>query len=872
MSAQETFRVFVSAVSNELAGFRREVARVLRRKGLEACDQDHFHQGPGTLLEKLRDYIQKCDVVVLLVGDQCGAVPTHEHVKALGPIPGYDAFRADSKQTFASYTQWEYLLAKHYSKPTLVFFTDAKNGYKPENPSKDDAAQTASQAAYRAWIHHRGEHREAIVTADQLKEDLLVNPLLPTLHHRKRIHLPHLSLGTLFKGRDDILKKLRDDFSSDRPGVATAITGKAVHGLGGVGKTRLAIEFAWRNELDYNALLFVTADSPEALQVSIANLVGPMVLNLPEKDAREMDVRMKAVLDWLQDHPGWFLIIDNVDKPESAQAVQSLLAQLHGGQVLITSRLGHWRGMVKPLALDVLAPEDAAAYLKEATEPPCIDPGRTTTPTDAADALRLAKALGGLALALEQAAGYIAELRVTFADYLTKWNAHDQTVQTWHDPLVMQYPRPVATTWQTTIDQLGAAEFALLRLLAYYAPDPLPLSVFGTEKAVAHWKGAIELLCDEIPRLRPIANASTQSSPHAPREELVTRSVTTTLADVQKAVHMLARYNMADWDAPAKTIEVHRVVQEILRNRVPEADRVAWTLASLKLLDDAFVGDPTDVRSWPVLNPLAAHAEEVTRHADEVKITDPTSRLMNQLGLLFKQQIRFSDAENLYRRAIANDEKNFGAEHPNVAIRLNNLAALLHVTNRLSEAEPMMRRALAIDEKSFGTEHPKFANRLNNLAQLLQDTNRLSEAEPMMARVVSIFEKALGPDHPQVAVALNNLAQLLKATNRLSDAEPLMHRALAIDEKSFGPEHPNVGRDLNNLAQLLQDTNRLSEAEPMMRRAVAIVAASLGVAHPTTQTAKRNYVALLKAMGRSDAEVRAQLDAIAGPLGVSLEP
>ena len=103
-----------------------------------------------------------------------------------------------------------------------------------------------------------------------------------------------------------------------------------------------------------------------------------------------------------------------------------------------------------------------------------------------------------------------------------------------------------------------------------------------------------------------------------------------------------------------------------------------------------------------------------------------------------------------------------------------------------------MRRALAIDEQSYGADHPNVAIRLNNLALLLQATNRLAEAEPLMRRALAIDEQSYGADHPNVAIDLNNLAQLLQATNRLAEAEPLMRRALAIDEQSYGADHPNV--------------------------------------------------------------------------------
>jgi hypothetical protein len=277
-------------------------------------------------------------------------------------------------------------------------------------------------------------------------------------------------------------------------------------GGGGGAKTRLAVEYAWRHADDYNALLFLGADAPAHHRANLAELVGPAALNLPEQQAREQEVRLKAVLDWLHQHPGWLLILDNVDTAAAAGAVQGLLPRLHGGQVLLTSRLSHWRGPVQPLALDVLAPGDAAAYLQEATQPPNAVPGRRATPADPAGALELAATLGGLALALEQAAAYIAERRVSFADYRQAWAAHDQAVQGWHDPLLMEYPRSVAATWQTTIDQLGAGERALLRLLAWCAPDPLPLGVFGHELAAALWKEATALLRAELPGADPGAD------------------------------------------------------------------------------------------------------------------------------------------------------------------------------------------------------------------------------------------------------------------------------------------------------------------------------------------------------------------------------
>jgi hypothetical protein len=146
-------------------------------------------------------------------------------------------------------------------------------------------------------------------------------------------------LNDLFKGRETFLVQLKASLIRTEAGHATAIVqSAAVHGLGGVGKTRLAVEYGWRHAAEYSALLFVTADSPENLRRNLAALAAPAVLSLPEHDLPSEEVREAAALRWLEAHPGWFLILDNVDAPEAAEAVEKILARLRHGHVLITAR------------------------------------------------------------------------------------------------------------------------------------------------------------------------------------------------------------------------------------------------------------------------------------------------------------------------------------------------------------------------------------------------------------------------------------------------------------------------------------------------------------------------------------------------------
>ena len=201
-------------------------------------------------------------------------------------------------------------------------------------------------------------------------------------------------------------------------------------------------------------------------------------------------------------------------------------------------------------------------------------------------------------------------------------------------------------------------------------------------------------------------------------------------------------------------------MQEVIRSRIPEKYRPDWIEKALQIVNNFTPTDSGDVRTWPVLDILRPHAELITRTADQAQISEPTSRLMNQLGLYLKTKGLYNEAEPMMRRALKIDEASFGPDHPDVARDLNNLAGLLRETNRLSEAEPMYRRALKIDEASFGPDHPNVSFDLNNLAGLLKNTDRLSEAEPMYRRALKILEDSLGPDHPRTHTVRNNLKNL----------------------------------------------------------------------------------------------------------------
>ncbi|MEH2310888.1 MAG: tetratricopeptide repeat protein [Nostoc sp.] len=228
---------------------------------------------------------------------------------------------------------------------------------------------------------------------------------------------------------------------------------------------------------------------------------------------------------------------------------------------------------------------------------------------------------------------------------------------------------------------------------------------------------------------------------------------------------------------------------------------------------------------------------------------------LNNLAELYRSQGRYSEAEPIFIQALTLWRKLLGEEHPDVALSLNNLALLYYSQGRYSEAEPIFIQALALWRKLLGEEHPHVALSLNNLALLYYSQGRYSEAEPLYIQALALTRKLLGEEHPDVALSLNNLAELYRSQGRYSEAKPIYIQALALRRKLLGEEHPSVAQSLNNLAELYLSQGRYSEAEPIYIQALALRRKLLGEEHPDVAQTLNNLAGLYRSQGRySEAE------------------
>lgn len=298
--------VFISTTTRELRSYRGETKNALLTLKIFPIEQSNFELAHGPLTKELHDLIDRCDVVIHLAGFYYGAEPPQRPVG----------------KPRRSYTQIEYDVARELGKP--IYLLLATKDCKTDETLAQTDEEKSLQMAHRQGIQTCGDIYYSFTSREELASQVLKLPLPASsaAATRRVSNLPYNSLGPLFKGRVATLVELKKRFRTTDC--------QAIHGLGGVGKTRLAIEYAWRHAGDYSALLSVSARSPADFRNNLAALCNAEILKLSERDRPEETERLAAVFHWLSQNPGWLLILDNADTIQAAAEVEETLPRLRG--------------------------------------------------------------------------------------------------------------------------------------------------------------------------------------------------------------------------------------------------------------------------------------------------------------------------------------------------------------------------------------------------------------------------------------------------------------------------------------------------------------------------------------------------------------
>jgi len=626
-------------------------------------------------------------------------------------------------------------------------------------------------------------------------------------------NVPH-ERNDVFTGRDEILTQLREDLLKKNK--------QALSGLGGIGKTQIAVEYAYRHEGEYRAVLWTFADSEQSINTGFANIAK--LLELPEKDNADQAVIVEAVKRWLQENAKWLLVFDNADSPA---ILSKFLPQQPRGHILVTSRAYAFQnlGILQPREVSVLNPTAALEFLLKRT-------AREGT-VESREAEALAKELGYLPLALEQAAAYIVENQSSFKDYLASYQKQRLKLLEKQGPALgnsqEQQKRTVASAWAVNFEDVennSPASADLLHLCAFLAPDAIPLELL--ERGGAVMGG----------RLAPILARATDD-----------------LLVVDELLKPLTSYSLVRRNPEGRSFSIHPLVQEATCEGMTLETQRLWAERTVSAVDAAF--PLIKFESWADCERLLAHALRCASLIDFYKLdSGDGAHLLHQAGFYLRERAQYAQAEPLHRQALMMAEKLFGPEHPFTVTSLENLSLVYHGQGKYEQAARLNERSLAVREKILGGGHPDVATSLNNLAGVYDDQGRYSDAEPLYKRALDIRLSKLGSKHRDTASSLNNLASFYCERGRYAEAEPLFEQALSIWLDVQGPEHPVTLTGINNLSALYRGLGDYKKAQQLCLQVLQIRERVLGSKHPDTAQSVNNLAWLNQEQGKhQEAEV-----------------
>jgi tetratricopeptide (TPR) repeat protein len=514
-------------------------------------------------------------------------------------------------------------------------------------------------------------------------------------------HVPQRNKN--FTGRTDLLVELRMRLMEK----TTAVLPQAVYGLGGVGKTQLAMEYAYRYAHEYEAVWWVSADQPGLIRAGLAALAPRLGLTVPLDRTEDA---VAAVLDALRrgdPYSQWLVVFDNADQPED---LKGLLPQ-GPGHLLITSRNHRWQSRVDTVEVNVFTRAESLEFLERRV------PGINRENAD-----RLAEQLGDLPLALEQAGALQAESGMPVDEYLDLFARNASQVLA--ENLPADYPQTVATAWSVSraeVERQSPGALELLRRCAFFGPEPIRRDLFSNGRFALD-KPMRDFLADGI---------------------LLAR-----------ATRELGRYALARIDNNANTLQIHRLIQLLIREELTPADADRMRHDVHLILTVADPGNPYESDNWPAYADLYGHVvASGVAHCEDTGSRQLFTNVVRYLYASGAFSVGLAEADH----AIDHWTGESGPDDRHVLVMCGIKADLLWTTGRYQEAYQLRRSALERMQATLGPNHEETLSVLNGHGADLRARGEFRAALELDEESVRRHREVFA-EHPFTFYALNNLA------------------------------------------------------------------------------------------------------------------
>ncbi|MEC4804493.1 MAG: tetratricopeptide repeat protein, partial [Jaaginema sp. PMC 1080.18] len=640
-----------------------------------------------------------------------------------------------------------------------------------------------------------------------------------------------------FVGRETAISELSELLQSSE----TVAIAAAVSGMGGLGKTELAWQWA---QQQYDLGNF--PGGVVWLDMAAGNPGEQLILFCQTEFAVELPdfpTLVERIAYCWQHWQEWrtgevLIVLDDVARDRDADKLQWFQPGKSQFRVLWTTR-EQWTG-IKQYPLDKLSEAAARELLASYLEAKWLE----NEPEAVAQLLAWFE---GLPLGLELAARYLAlDEFLPIADYVRELSLTHESLE---NNIEMPYPHGVEAALALSWARLADAEARDLALrLGLYGAAPIPL----TNEQQTAWRKPLRQLTNlhllereakDLVRLHPLVRQffQAQLAVELSSEEgdELRREVAGVIVDQGQQIPY--SFTMAQAREFASWIPHLEEVAEVLLPWVADED----VIEPCNRIAMYYLGQGLYITAEPWSQQCLAVARERLGNQHS-----KTAAALNNLAGLYKSQRKYSEAEPLYSEALIIVRESLPLNHTDLATFLNNLANLYKSQGKYSQAESLYTEAIAIDRKSLPPNHPDLASSLNGFAELYRLQGKYNEAEPLYSEALVIARESLPPNHPRLASHLSSLAALYYSQGKYSEAEPLYSEALAIDRESLPPNHPDLASHLSSLAALYYSQGKYSEAEPLYSEALAIDRESLPPNHPDLASHLSSLAALYYSQGK----------------------
>ncbi|KID73289.1 Kinesin light chain 1 [Metarhizium brunneum] len=603
-----------------------------------------------------------------------------------------------------------------------------------------------------------------------------------------------------FVGRETILSKL---LGRIWPGTNKDDCQRtAVEGLGGIGKTQIALEAVYRVHEEHPdcSIFWVPAVDVNTFENAYHDIGKHMKIKGINEENADIKRLVKTALS--DDSIGsWLLVVDNADDITLLFGVTRLSDYLpfsRKGSILFTTRnheaavklVVHKSGIVPVPEMDR---SEAFDLLRKGLN--------ESQRSDTKSTERLLDFLAYLPLAIRQASAYMDKNQILTSEYLELCESEREDMidllgRDFDDPhRYKEIPNPVATTWLISFHHISrhnplAAEY--LKFISLLAEKDIPKSLLPTARKIK----ALE------------------------------------------AIGTLKAYAFITQREGRDSFDMHRLVRLAMQNWLENKGLESYVSSAIQRLDQAFPFPKHKNRDmWMKYLPHAQAALEFREHLEGGKVD---ASLLFNVAESYYLLGQYQKAKQLHQQSLQLREKVLGKEHPSTLSSMNNLANMLSILEKDKEAEQMYYQTLQLREKVLGKEHPSTLDSMNNLAGVLLDLGKYKEAEKMYCQTLRLYEKVLGKEHPSTLSSMNNLALMFRNIGKYEEAEQMHWQTLRLYEKVLGKDHPNTLTSMMNVAIVLSKTGKYEEAEQIHWQTLQLREKVLGKDHPDTLFSMKN--------------------------------